>query len=249
MGVIIFNGISSASIPIGSGQEPETISVHVEHAPGYEFPERDYDVVHVLGRNGDLLIDRGSFKNKPRKYEISFGALNGSFDEKASAISSWLHSAEGYSRLEDSYDVDHYRMAYYIDSVDVENILAQGGRAEIQFLCKPQRFLNSGDEVEAISSPSGIILNPTRFEAMPMIVVSGTNNGSGTISINNQVLTINNITDGMVLDCETQDAYHGDQSLNRYVSGDYPLIPAGEWEVGITGDITSINITPRWWTL
>ena len=56
MGVIIFNGIPSTNY-----------GIHVEKPPVYATPERDYEVVHIPGRNGDLVIDNGSwlFTNQP----------------------------------------------------------------------------------------------------------------------------------------------------------------------------------------
>ena len=41
MGVIIYNGVSS-----------EEFAIQVEHPPGYETPEKDYEVTHIPGRNG-----------------------------------------------------------------------------------------------------------------------------------------------------------------------------------------------------
>lgn len=46
MGVITFNGIAS-----------DKLGIQVEHPPGYETPKKDYEIVHVPGRNGDVYID------------------------------------------------------------------------------------------------------------------------------------------------------------------------------------------------
>ena len=59
MGVIIYNGISS-----------EEFAIQVEHPPGYETPEKDYEVTHIPGRNGDIYVDKGSYKNASRSYDI-----------------------------------------------------------------------------------------------------------------------------------------------------------------------------------
>lgn len=37
------------------------------------------------------------------------------------------------------------------------------GRATLEFNCKPQRFLNSGDTAQTISTSGGTITNPTAF--------------------------------------------------------------------------------------
>ena len=48
MGVIIFNNKSSADCRI-----------QVAHPPGYAYPERDYTITHIPGRNGDIIQDNG----------------------------------------------------------------------------------------------------------------------------------------------------------------------------------------------
>jgi len=170
MGVIIFNGSSS-----------KDYGIQVENPPGYHTPERDYEMVHIPGRNGDLIIDNGSYKNVNKSYNIAFGKVDGDFTLMASQVASWLNSAEGYARLEDSYEPDYYRMASFKNSLDIENILSQAGRVTIDFDCKPQRFLKSGDipiiieneEVDHYYSKDIIVENPTNQTAYPIIKLTG----------------------------------------------------------------------------
>ena len=64
MGVITFNGIAS-----------DKLDIQVEHPPGYETPKKDYEIVHVPGRNGDVYIDKGSYQNVSRTYDIAMGMM------------------------------------------------------------------------------------------------------------------------------------------------------------------------------
>ena len=96
MGVIIFNNKSSADCRI-----------QVAHPPGYAYPERDYTITHIPGRNGDIIQDNGCYKNVERTYEVSFDAPNEDFATYANAVSAWLHSTTGYARLEDSYEPNY----------------------------------------------------------------------------------------------------------------------------------------------
>lgn len=135
MGIVIFDGRSS-----------KNYGIQVEHPPGYQTPARDYEMVHIPGRNGDLLIDNGSYQNVSREYEIAVGSEDGDFTEMANRIAEWLHSAPGYARLEDSYEPGYYRMAACSEGITVENLEQHAGRAKAVFNCKPQRFLKSGEE-------------------------------------------------------------------------------------------------------
>ena len=236
MGIVIFNGISS-----------KDLHIQVQTEPDYDFPEKDYEVTHVPGRNGDIVIDQGSWQNVSRKYNLAMDAGKISYTEVASKLVQWLHSASGYARLEDSYEPDFYRMAMYKDSGSISNIYNKAGQIEIEFTCKPQRYFKSG-EIADIFTTSTEYRNPTDFPAKPLIKIHGS--GSGTVAIGTYTVTINDILDGMVVDSEQQDTYKDQTNCNSkvYIT-EYPKLIAGNNAISISGGVTSIEIIPRWWTL
>ena len=234
MGVIIFNNKSSADCRI-----------QVAHPPGYAYPERDYTITHIPGRNGDIIQDNGCYKNVERTYEVSFDAPNEDFATYANAVSAWLHSTTGYARLEDSYEPNYYRMAAYQESNIFENLYNQAGTATIVFECKPQRFLKTGDNIITIQN-SLTIMNPTGFEAYPLFKVTGT---SGVLTVNGNSITFSSIDDFVMLDCELQDAYKENINKNSTISGTFPVLKTGSNTISWTGDISSVTMKPRWWTI
>ena len=234
MGVIIFNNKSSADCRI-----------QVAHPPGYAYPERDYTITHIPGRNGDIIQDNGCYKNVERTYEVSFDAPNEDFATYANAVSAWLHSTTGYARLEDSYEPNYYRMATYQESNIFENLYNQAGTATIVFECKPQRFLKTGDNTITIQN-SLTIMNPTGFEAYPLFKVTGT---SGVLTVNGNSITFSSIDDFVMLDCELQDAYKENINKNSIISGTFPVLQTGSNTISWTGDISSVTMKPRWWTI
>ena len=234
MGVIIFNNKSSADCRI-----------QVAHPPGYAYPERDYTITHIPGRNGDIIQDNGCYKNVERTYEVSFDAPNEDFATYANAVSAWLHSTTGYARLEDSYEPNYYRMATYQESNIFENLYNQAGTATIVFECKPQRFLKTGDNAIAIQN-SLTIMNPTGFEAYPLFKVTGT---SGVLIVNGNSITFSSIDGFVMLDCELQDAYKENINKNSTISGTFPVLKPGSNTIRWTGGISSVTMKPRWWTI
>ena len=234
MGVIIFNNKSSADCRI-----------QVAHPPGYAYPERDYTITHIPGRNGDIIQDNGCYKNVERTYEVSFDVPNEDFATYANAVSAWLHSTTGYARLEDSYEPNYYRMATYQESNIFENLYNQAGTATIVFECKPQRFLKTGDNTITIQN-SLTIMNPTGFEAYPLFKVTGT---SGVLTVNGNSITFSSIDDFIMLDCELQDAYKENINKNSTISGTFPVLKTGSNAISWTGDISSVTMKPRWWTI
>lgn len=237
MGIIIFNNISSLDC-----------NVQVERPPSYQMPERDYDVVHVPGKSGDIVIDNGSYQNTTRAYQISTGSLEKDFTLMANVISEWLYSATGYARLEDSYEPEYYRLAMYRSSGSIENLLGQAGRMTISFDCKPQRFLKTGDESFKFTS-TGKLLNPTGFKSLPIIIVNG--NGDGVLRIGDYTVIISDVNPSITINSEIQDAYNGTVNLNSKIilNDGFPKLSPGENEVSFSGNITSVEVIPKWWTL
>ena len=116
------------------------VGVVVERFPDQPGPARRMQTVKVAGRNGDLLIDMGAWDNYQQVYRVYFNAERRKTPAAARAVRAWLQGPRGYCRLEDDYDPDIFRMAYYAGPADIENIMNKYGRAVLRFTCKPQRF-------------------------------------------------------------------------------------------------------------
>lgn len=240
MGIIIFNGESS-----------EDYHIVVENTPDYDHPEKDYDVTHVPGRNGDIVVDNGSYKNTSRSYDIAFyDRTKPTFVSTAEGVAQWLHAPSGYARLEDTYEPEWYRMAYFVDSGDLTNLLDTAGRATISFKCKPQRFLKSGDIIHTIKTSGTTLRNPMAFTSLPIITVHGS--GTGVLSIGDSTISITKITDGMIIDSELQDVYYNTTNLNgviKFTNGVFPELTPNINTITFSGGITSLEVVPKWWTL
>lgn len=241
MGIIVFNGISSRDV-----------GIEVETFPTYDIPEREYEAIHVPGRNGDIIIDNGTYKNVSRTYNVSIATYNIPYSQKMAGVAKWLHSAPGYTRLEDSYDPDFYRLAYYNEAVSIENLFNEAGRATIKFVCKPQRFFKSGDMPVEFTT-NGVIQNRTVNIALPKIIV--TKNGlQGAITIGDATITLAASSGSpIIIDSELQDVYdslgENKNSVITFNDGIFPLLQPGSNSVSISGGVTKVEIIPRWWTI
>lgn len=237
MGEIIYNGRSS-----------KDIGLEIETFPSYQAPKRSYEKVHIPGRNGDLLIDKGSWENAVRSYSVSIGSYDGDYYEMMNKVSEWLHSATTYTRLEDSYEPECYRLAIYLQEYSMSNIMNQGGKGTIEFDCKPQRFLKTGDNPITITSQT-IFHNPTGFVSLPTISVYGT--GSATLVVGDCTVQISEIGGSMAINSEIQDVYWGRTNKNSMVSlpNGFPKLGVGTTTIGFSGGITRAEVIPKWYTL
>ena len=221
--------------------------------PGvYDSPEPDVEATSIPGLNGDLIQNnaksgRRRFNNVDIKYEAFF--FNG-LPKKSAAVKSWLLSPTGYCKLQDTYDPDFFRMGMCTSAIEFDVTRQKAAEMELVFNCKPQRWSVEGQKAISLTSSGSVIRNPYEFYAHPLIVVSGT--GEGVLTIGDYSVTIYSFDDGAVtLNCETQNAYLADGSFcnNNIYSEEFPVLAPGDNSIEWTGGITSVEITPRWWTL
>lgn len=232
-----FNGVSS-----------QDLGLVIQAPPTYDFPERDVDVEHVQGRNGDLFIDYGSYKNVTRTYSLAMAFRNqNGFIPSANQIIEWLTSAKGYARLEDSYDPEVYRMAYFVKSGSLQNYYDAATAINVQFVCKPMRYYKVGDEFLESDGLKFNVLNEYGHTSVPYIELSGLtdlvnynkNSDSVTmISVDNETNgTVSSISidglnsDDLYIDSESQEITNssGEYSYSKVSlnSGDFPVLMPG----------------------
>lgn len=240
MGSITYNGVSS-----------ESLGLKVWTFPSYTFPEKEVTKVHIPGRNGDIVIDNGTYKNVTKTYQLSLYDKTKSYTEMANTISNWLHSSSGYAELSDSYEPNYYRLACYVEGNDISNALNQAAVVTIEFNCKPQRFLSGVNEPTYTSS--AVLENPTNYYARPVITVIG----NGTAYVNGYKMTISGSSTSLIVDSDMQDAYyysgnprtvHNGNNLISLQSG-FPVLKPGNNTITIGSGITSVKVVPKWWTL
>lgn len=230
---------------IFNGRRSSDFGLYISGSGVFNAPERDVEVVEVAGRNGNLILDNGRFRNITVAYPAF---ISRDFPRLAAAARDWLCASSGYHRLEDTYYPDYFRLARFSGPLDFETRWQNvGAETNILFDCKPQRFLKTGEHPIFIAATT-ILRNPTSQPALPLLKIYGS--GDGRISVNGTAVTITGIDEYITLDCDLQDAYKGIENLNSLVSlEDFPVLPAGSSEISFSGGITKIEITPRWWTI
>lgn len=217
--------------------------VYISGTGTYNAPERAYETIAVPGRSGDLLGTERRFENVELVYPAFMYA---DFPDMLAAFRSALLSKQGYKRLVDSYHPEEFRLAYFRGPLEVDaRTQHDAGSFDIEFDCKPQRFLVSGEEVKAFTA-AGTIYNPTRFDSLPLIKVTG----HGTLGIGSNTITIANTYPYICIDSEIMDCYHDTDNANAAVSfssNDFPKLASGNTGITISGNISKVEITPRWW--
>ncbi len=211
MGIITFNGKSSSSF-----------GITVERYPSPNRPARRGAVLQIPGRNGNLVIEDGTYENVTLKFDVYLSAEPANLYDRAAAVADWLLGSSGYQRLTTEYEPDIFRLARFAGPLDIEAILNSHGRATLEFDCYPQRFDALGhvySDYGSLSSGSAAITNTGIMIAKPMIKVTG----KGTVVLDFSSAATGNTTEvdfafstskteTIILDCDLHDAYYEDGS-------------------------------------
>ena len=134
-------------------------------------PEPDLQEYQVPGRDGSVFISNKRRKNVEVSYDTFLRVSHmEDLQPYVTGIKGWLLADPGaYFRLEDDYDLAHYRMATYLSGIEFDNAWRWAARQTLTFSCLPYRYLKTGEQPVAAESGTVSVYNPTAFEALPKL--------------------------------------------------------------------------------
>lgn len=227
------------------GVDSRSFGVYISGQGTFSAPGREYNMVPIPGRNGDLVGPERRFENGSLVYPAFIYA---NFKQNIADFRNFLLSLYGYHDLIDSYHPNEIRKVLFQGTFEPDvTTKNDAGSFELEFNCKPQRFLASGNEVTTLTA-DGSITNPTRFASQPLLRVYG----AGVLGIGSQSVTITQADVYTDLDCEMMDAYKGTANKNNYVqlsNYNFPVLEPGVNSFSLGSGITRVEITPRWWQI
>ena len=229
------------------GVDAASVGIHLQNPMEFSEPVPIVEIESIPGRNGDLIFETGAFENRTGSAEC-FAMMHNNVELTIRAINRFLLFRKGYRKLETTDDPEHYWMARVENGARIEQRLRTMSPFEIEFDCKPQRFLKSGLETVEMTN-GGVLYNQYGFDALPLIKVYGS--GEGSLNVGNKRVEILSMTDGeLMLDSETQNAYiYGMNRNNQINAPEFPVLTDGENNISWRGGIERVEIIPRWWEL
>ncbi len=240
---------------IYNGMNSRDFGLTISGEDTWSRPQPDIKRISVPGRNGDLIQLGNRFQNLDITYHCGIiKDLRTNFD----AFNAKLLSDPGYHRLEDSYHPEYFRMAVFESALDPDvKKRAIVGEVDIQFNCKPQLFLKSGEVEQAVVN-GGYIYNPTPYTARPKIRFDFSGSAAGgAITINGVTISAQypNTGEVFIIDCDRQDIYKYGTSENwnnefSLLNGEFFELKPGRNLVTCSGiQYDTLYITPNWWTV
>ena len=154
------------------GVDSRDFGVYISGQGTFNASARDYNMILVPGRNGDLVGPEKRFQNGTLVYPAF---IYSNFDANIKAFRNFLLSLVGYHDLIDSYHPDEIRKVLFQGPFNADVVTKNdAGSFDIEFVCKPQRYLASGNEVTTFES--------TETETFSGSIVTFDNPGGATVN-------------------------------------------------------------------
>lgn len=262
------NATNTQGVIVYGGESSDDYGMVVAEAPAYERPKRKQTIYNVPGRNGSILFQQDAWEDVNRSYKVWLAESNSTnlpLAKRVDRAEAWLNSQKGYVRLEDNFEPDVFRLAYYSGGDGFSNNMTQYGEATINFTCRPERFLKTADSPITIDmTPLGsdrvpfTCNNTNDFASKPLFNLTiASTSVSFRINIGTRALTVSSgISGNIVIDCDTMQVYSANgTNYSRYISGTFPIIEPGSHTGFITllagsfSDITNATYTPRYFVI
>jgi len=226
------------------GNDSMAIGLVATDLPEVVIPEERVTFTNIPGRSGALAQTEG--QDVFNDITLTVGLYCPEVTPSAvRAISAYFR---GMGELRLPNRPGGYYEARVVNQIELSRILRGSAPRtfEAHFRCKPLFYLNEGlDPVEITSGE--FLSNPSSIAARPVIEIEGS--GDVTLLVGDQTVQLTGLEGGIILDGVLQEAYWDGILENAKMSGDFPVLGAGDTAISWTGDVTALRVTPHWVSL
>ncbi|WP_308779647.1 phage tail domain-containing protein [uncultured Clostridium sp.] len=207
--------------------------IYLEKYPSIPVVNEDYEEVLVEGRSGSLIINKGTYPDK--KIPLTFTLLHKDIYVKFDEIYEWLTNIVD-NRLVCSRKDRCYRVKKVLFG-NIEKEFRTIGEFEVTFICEP--FSEDLDKTVYEITTNNFKFNyDGNAPADTLIKVYGS--GNIQLTIDNETMQINNVTDYVEIDSNLLQVRNQDGTSKDDDLGDFILLEKGEHTISYTGTVTKI---------
>ncbi len=224
---------------IWNGVRSTDYGIHVTEQPPITLPAERSTQTNVPGRPGSLTTLEGEDVYDDLLLTCTCFIQDMS---RINEIGRWLRGA---GTVVFPVRPGGYYKARIANQISFERILRGNPHCSfsVNFRCSP--FWYDERPYSYTFSSSGLILhNPGSVYAEPKIIVFGT--GSITLMIGMTIVELEGITDSITIDCDLKEAYKGTTLMNEHMNGDFPVLKPGANPVSWVGNVSRVEIIPKW---
>lgn len=226
MGWFRFKGIDSREYGILISSVPERVR-----------PERRVKEIEIPGRSGILTQDEEVYNAYVIQMECSTRG-SGRLDE----IVAWLNGA---GDLTLSTEPDKVYQASIYNKISIADQIYLYNSFLLQFKVQPFKYnINPFADELTLTAPT-IIRNGGTVYSEPIITVYGS--GDITLSINDVDYPLYGVSEYITIDSEMMEVFKGTANQNSKYGGEaFPRFEVGENTISWTGNVSKIEIQPKW---
>lgn len=228
------------------GKSSKDFCLKIKEINNLSSPSRALETLSVLGKNGELIIDHGNYNNFILEINCFLDGRperNGKemdLESLATELKLWLQTEFSYSEIAID-DSEFFYEGYCNNSLDIKELFTNFAEVLLTFNCKP--FKKTKTETIVITQNLQTVTNDY-MDSEPYMKIFGS--GDITIAINNRPLKFKNVEDYIEVDTELMNCFKGEINQNNRMYSDFPILTAGENVFSWEGNVTKIEIEPRW---
>lgn len=226
MGWFRFKGIDSREYGILISSVPERVR-----------PKRRVKEIEIPGRSGILTQDEGAYDAYVIQMECSTRG-----GDRLDEIVAWLNGA---GELILSTEPDKVYRASIYNKISIADQIYLYNSFLLQFKVQPFKYRANPlrDDLE-LTAPT-IIRNSGTIYSEPIITVYGS--GDITLSINDVDYPLYGVSEYITIDSEMMEVFKENMNQNSKYGGEtFPRFEVGENAISWTGNVTKIEIQPKW---
>jgi predicted phage tail component-like protein len=210
--------------------------------PALPSPKRRVSFIDIPGRHSSLRYDEKAYDDITIAVECTVKDSENIYD-KLDNIKAWLFSA-GERELIFSFHSNKKYKAQVVNAIDFKQVFKYTSQFPIIFNCRPFKY-STENNLFVINNNETQVTNPGTIESEPVISIYGS--GDVTFSINEEKISLTEITEKITLNSEIQDCYNDNgDNLNDKMLGEFLKINPGENVIKWTGNVDKIEVIPNW---
>ncbi|NRT34143.1 phage-related protein [Clostridium beijerinckii] len=213
----------------------------IENVPIVPATNIEYETIEIDG--GENLTRIKGFSDISLSFDFWYKADNDEYFMKKALIDNWLLNTKSKELF---YSADESK-TYKVKQIKISETKTSSRiirRFTATFICNGLKYMTSGLKPKNIVTSETTINNFGTYESRPLIKIYGS--GNITVSINSSNFTIKNVVDYVTIDSEIKECYKDNINFGRNMTGDYPVFFIGKNTILWSGNVSKLEITPRW---
>lgn len=212
--------------------------------------ERDIQNLEIPGRDGSVLIDNRRFKTLDFEMPFRMRLIKSSFEsieKQMTAVKTWLARSYGFSSFTWAGEPEYIYLAQIKGAATFTRLNFFEVDVSVPLTLQPYKYFASSYNTSISLTSGQSVTNLGTQPAKPIFTLTGT--GSVTLTVGSQRFILQNVTGGVVIDCEKQVVTDLTKTISRMewvYSYPFPVLPTGSTVISWNNSAFTATIIERW---